>query len=131
MALTQHQRQRATGFMFAVLAVVMIGVSVVRFSGGNTPASLFTLSISGFLGYLSWRQLQPGRSEPLPTADERTQQIVQLAGNQALWILTTVMFLQLAFDVIPDDLVTSSYILVGMIAFGIFRVYYRRRGPAR
>lgn len=131
MALNQYQKQRATGYMFAVLAVFMGVVSIIAFANKNPISAIFPLLTVVFLGYLSWWQLQPGTGEPVPTADERTHQTVQLAGNQALWVLVMVMMVQLSFDFIPEGFVTSSYLLIGMPVYGIFWAYYRWRGPSR
>lgn len=39
-----------------------------------------------------------------------------------------VMMLQMSFQFIPQGFVTSGYLLTGMIALGVFWVYYRWRG---
>lgn len=120
MALNQQQKQRATGYMFGILAIFMSVVSIVAFANEGPVSAIFPIILVVFLGFLSWRQLQPGTDESVPTADERTHQTVILAGNQALWILVIVMMVQLSFDFIPTDFVTSSYLLVGMAAYGVF-----------
>ncbi len=114
--------------MFAVLAVFMGGVSIIELANED-PTAIFTFLMVVFLGYLSWKQLQPGTTDPVPTADERTRKTVQLAGNQAFWALVLVMMLQSSFDFIPNDFVTSSYLLIGMAIYGVFWAYYRHRGP--
>lgn len=131
MALNQQQKQRATGYMFAILAIVIGVVSIVAFVNEGLVSAIFPLILVAFLGFLSWRQLQPGTDESIPTADERTRQTVILAGNQALWILVIAMMVQLLFDFIPDNFVTSIYLLIGMAAFGVFWAYYRWSGVSR
>lgn len=125
----QQQQQRWTGYLFAVLTIILIGSSIFAFSQGSVGQAAFHLPVIGFLGYLAWRQLQPGIARKKVTADERTRQIVQQATAQAFWILIIVMLFQNAFQFVPEGLVTSVYMLVGMGVLGLFWGYYRWRGP--
>lgn len=128
MALSQLQKQRMTGYLFVVLVIVLIGSSILAFTRGDTGQTAFHLPLIVFLGYLGWRQLQPGTSMKRVTADERTHQTIQQSSAQAFWILVTIMIIQMIFQILPDRFITSGYILIGMIALGSFWVYYRWRG---
>lgn len=76
MALNQQQKQRATGYMFAILAIGIAGASIIGFAGGDRADIVLAFPVVAFLSYLSWKQLQPTSTEMIPTADERTRQIV-------------------------------------------------------
>lgn len=128
MALNQQQKQRATGYMFAILAIGIAGASIIGFAGGDRADIVLAFPVVAFLSYLSWKQLQPTSTGTIPTADERTGQIVRNAGNQTFWMLVIIMLAQQAFGFIPDNLLTSGYLLIAMLIFGIYWAYYRWRG---
>lgn len=128
MALSQQQKQRMTGYLFVVLAIVLAGNSILAFTHGYAGQAVFSLPLTVFLGYLAWRQLQSRTSTKRVTADERTIQTVQQASAQAFWILLVIMMIQTSFQIIPEGFITSGYILIGMITLGLFWGYYRWRG---
>lgn len=131
MTRNQQRTQRVKGYLFAVLALLMVGVSIVAFWQRSTLNGILPLVMVVFFGYLSWKQLQPDRDEPLPTADERTRQTIQSAGYQAFLVLMIVMVLQSMFHAIPAQFLTSGYLLLGAVIYGSFWAYYRWRGLAR
>lgn len=124
----QQRRQRATGYLFAFLAVVLAGSTAVALANGSPLRAAVTLLLVAFLGFLAWRQLQPNADEVQVTADERTRRTVRRASAQAFWLLFCVFFAQRSFEIIPPELLTNSYVLIGTIALGTFWAYDRFRG---
>lgn len=131
MSVSNLKKQRLSGYMFAALAIVLAAGGILSVSSGHTGRGILSLVASVFLGYLSWRQLQPGQPEKTVTATERTGRAITLAASQAFWLLVSLMVLQSVFQFIPDDIITSVYVLTGLGTYGAYWAYFRwRKLPA-
>jgi hypothetical protein len=128
MELNPQQKQQLTGYLFVVLALFLLADSIFEIIRDQTSSAGITLLLAVFLGYLAVRQLQPGKQEKTMTADERTRRTVRYASSQAFWLLYLVTIAQTIFTFIPQDLLTSTYQITGMVALAVYWAYYRWQG---
>lgn len=54
MALNQQEKQRLTGYLFAVLAIVLAGSSMLAFIHESTTKAVLSLPLIVFLIFLTW-----------------------------------------------------------------------------
>lgn len=113
--MTNVQRQRATGVLFVVLAILIAVSAVLNFQQGAAGTAGAKIIATGFLGYLAWRQLQPRQDMTIPTSDERTIGEAQTAASTAFWLLICLLLAESYLGQIPSNLETSVYLIAGMI----------------
>lgn len=117
------QYQRVTGIMFVLLAVI-IGISaVLNFQQRVVGIGIVKICITIFLVYLAWNQLQPRRNVSVPTSDERTRQEIQGASSIAFWLLIISILSESYFNILPNNIEDSLYLILGMSFLIISWIY--------
>lgn len=117
--MTNLRQQRAKGLLFTALALALVVSAVLNVRQGATGTAGLKLPLAVYLGYLAWRQLQPGAAVPVPTADERTQREVRVASSNAFYLLLMFMLGESMIEVIPAALETHVYLFVGSVFLGL------------
>ncbi|RZV10478.1 hypothetical protein BDK88_1645 [Natrinema hispanicum] len=120
------QRQKRNGYLMLVRAVFTLGVTVatvqyyelspISYLGGLVPV--------GILVFFGYRAISAGREEKA-LGDERTQQLYGKVGINSFWFLMSVLIVDMAFSIFPEDSATSIYVWVGLACYGLYFVYYR------
>lgn len=117
--MSEQQYQRTTGVLFGGLAIALFVSAVLDYQQHGLGAAGIKLVATAFLGYLSWRQFQPGQETTVPTTDERTRAAAQEAAATAFGLLVMVMVGESYFEVIPPGTETTVYMLLATIFLAI------------
>jgi len=105
-------------FTFGVTAATVqyYSLSPIGYLGGLVPA--------GILVFFGYRAVSAGR-ERKALGDERTAKLYGKVGLNSFWILMSVLIVDMAFSIFPEDSATSIYVWIGLACYGLYFVYYR------